>query len=766
MVEPGAVSEDVADVKPANGTGPLIDTADTMVGKKEDYENGIQEAGGDVKEKEESKNVKTGQDDDVKEGKESIKEAREEGDGGKMEEEDVKENKDAKRKEKEEKSEGGPKEDGEDRKLEEGGELKEDNEMEEVEEKDKEGKGNKGSKKRQRGRKVVEKVKTKKTEEEGQKKGEVKKNEEGEEKKRETKKKEAVNNKKTKGLSTPVAFSIDRPVRERKSVERLVASIEKESVKEFLIEKGKGTLLKDIPNVVYKLSKRKTDDTLKMLHTILFGRRGKAFHIKNNISQFSGFVWHNNEEKQRAKVKEKLDKCVKDKLLEFCDVLDIPVVKTAARKEDLVVKLLDFMVAPYATTDVLLAEKDQSNNAKRQRRTGSRSGSKRSRGTPAKRSATKRRKIDTPNSKEKESAPETEDENEEEEEEDNENGIPDEDEDGTPVPSEMEEKEDEPEEGDDNDSGSGSHGSKKSSKKGFSTKTAKGSDSEEEDGEDKGKGKQGPKRSAKGKSASKVEKGSEPEEEDDEDTGKGKQGSKRSKGQSAKVKKGSDSEKEDDEVTGKGKQRSKRSTKGHSVAEVVKRSESEEEDDEAVEDKRGSMKSTKRSYAGKFYTKKAKTQKLALATTPPKSSTRISNNRTKAGDSSDSSPRVFSQKKNEDRAPKKSSTLSKTASKARPGKNVAKGRDKPRKKESGPSEEDLRNEICEILKEVDFNTATFTDILKQLARRFDTDLTPRKAVIKIMIQEELTKLADEEEENEDDGDAGNEENPESVGVEA
>lgn len=32
-----------------------------------------------------------------------------------------------------------------------------------------------------------------------------------------------------------------------------------------------------------------------------------------------------------------------------------------------------------------------------------------------------------------------------------------------------------------------------------------------------------------------------------------------------------------------------------------------------------------------------------------------------------------------------------------------------------------------------------------------------------MIQEELTKLADEEEENEDDG---KEENPESVGVEA
>lgn len=29
-------------------------------------------------------------------------------------------------------------------------------------------------------------------------------------------------------------------------------------------------------SVAYKLSKRKTDDTLKMLHNILFGRRGKV----------------------------------------------------------------------------------------------------------------------------------------------------------------------------------------------------------------------------------------------------------------------------------------------------------------------------------------------------------------------------------------------------------------------------------------------------------------------------------------------------------
>lgn len=38
------------------------------------------------------------------------------------------------------------------------------------------------------------------------------------------------------------------------------------------------------------------------------------------------------QEKQQMKVKEKFDKCNKEKLLEFCDVLDIPVAKATTRK--------------------------------------------------------------------------------------------------------------------------------------------------------------------------------------------------------------------------------------------------------------------------------------------------------------------------------------------------------------------------------------------------------------------------------------------------
>lgn len=38
------------------------------------------------------------------------------------------------------------------------------------------------------------------------------------------------------------------------------------------------------------------------------------------------------QEKQMTKFKEKLDKCVKEKLVEFCDVLDIPISKANTRK--------------------------------------------------------------------------------------------------------------------------------------------------------------------------------------------------------------------------------------------------------------------------------------------------------------------------------------------------------------------------------------------------------------------------------------------------
>ncbi|OIW17047.1 hypothetical protein TanjilG_00186 [Lupinus angustifolius] len=177
----------------------------------------------------------------------------------------------------------------------------------------------------------------------------------------------------------PVTPVSDRPTRERKMVERYSIpspskSRRSSSSKALPIEKGRGTQLKDIPNVAFKLSKRKPDDNLHTLHSILFGKKTKctnsvtpwlflndvqAHNLKRNIGQFSGYVWVENEEKQRAKIKERIDKCVKEKLVDFCDVLNIPINKGNVKKEELSSKLLEFLESPHATTDVLLAEKVQ-----------------------------------------------------------------------------------------------------------------------------------------------------------------------------------------------------------------------------------------------------------------------------------------------------------------------------------------------------------------------------------------------------------------------
>ncbi|KAK4414122.1 hypothetical protein Salat_2825000 [Sesamum alatum] len=171
---------------------------------------------------------------------------------------------------------------------------------------------------------------------------------------------------------TPV---IERPRRERKKVEVVTVgeTARRSANKPFAVEKGQGMQLKDIPNVAFKLSKRKADENLQLLHTILFGKKAKVHTLKKHIGLFSGFVWIENEDKKRAKLKEKIDKCVKEKLLDFCDVLGISVNKATIKKEELSVKLLEFLESPHAKPETLLAENEKGKKRKRSNGSASKS---------------------------------------------------------------------------------------------------------------------------------------------------------------------------------------------------------------------------------------------------------------------------------------------------------------------------------------------------------------------------------------------------------
>lgn len=212
----------------------------------------------------------------------------------------------------------------------------------------------------------------------------------------------------------PTTPLIDRPARDRKSIERFAASIEKEKVKEFKIEKGAGTALKDIPNIVFKLSKRKAqDEIVQLLHKVLYGKRIKAHLAKTNILQFSGYVWSVNEEKEKTKVKERLEKCVKESLLHLSDLLDLNLPKTSSKKEDVVLKLLEFLESPHKTTVKLLEEKEQKSKLKKRKI------------TPVK--ETKKKTGQTPRKKQKRESKTSKNEAAEEEEEDEAVDVPEED---------------------------------------------------------------------------------------------------------------------------------------------------------------------------------------------------------------------------------------------------------------------------------------------------------------------------------------------------
>ncbi|MCE3049996.1 hypothetical protein HAX54_046269 [Datura stramonium] len=461
--------------------------------------------------------------------------------------------------------------------------------------------------------------------------------------KKDRKRKRQVEDKKELQPKTPLASTIERPVRQRKSVERLVASIELELTKEIHIEKGRGTALKDIPNVAYKLSKRKTDDTLKLLHTILFGRRGKAAQFKSNISRFSGFVWHENEEKQKMKVKEKLDKSEKEKLLELCDVLDIPVAEATSRKEDLESQLMDFLDAPHPTTSEFLAEKDQSSKGKKRER------------------ASKKSPSSTIGSLE---------------------------------------------------------GSTKSHKtEGASSK-------------------------AKKKKKKNVHEPKDESEENDQEEGP------------EVMKANSVQERSDDEMS--------------NLAEVEEKdSESEEESEK---DKKKHKQNSNKSLSNKEPAGEVKTKKTPVSkrpSPPTKKTPSKSSKGSKKNDNNDANPKVYSKNKTSEVVKGKSSTPKQPSSKDNTGKKVLNGKGHKKADKLRPSDDELRSAICEVLKEVDFNTATFTDILNILAKRYDTDLIPRKTSVKNMIQDELTRLADEADEEDEEENAEEDEKQPSVrGVDA
>ncbi|XP_015164277.1 protein DEK-like isoform X2 [Solanum tuberosum] len=425
-----------------------------------------------------------------------------------------------------------------------------------------------------------------------------------------------------------------RPTRERKTVERYFESLiaRGSATKPLSIEKGQGTQLKDIPNVAYKLSKRKPDDNLQILHSILFGKKTKAHNLKKNIGLFSGYVWVENEERQRVKIKEKLDKCVKEKLLFFCDILNIPVSKSATKKDELSVKLLDFLESPHSTTDSLLAEKEQ--KSKKRKSKGKTSKSTGSLDKPAGKSAKKHQKPKL-----------EEDETDEE-------------------PS--------------------------------STRDESGADNDDEEANEVG--------------SDHEESGSEKEEEKNEE------------------------QEAEEEKPKKKKSNGNVSSKKDSGNKVTEKPKAVKKDNPAKSPK-SMTKSTK--VSSSTASKRGASGADSLVT-PKKQKVEKK------------SQKEDNESVKENASNKKKSTKTPAKVSEKEGKGIS-----GMKAKAEPSNEEIHAAVVNILKEVDFNSATLSDIIRNLGSHFGVDLMHRKIEVKAIITDVINNMSDDEEG--DDPEAENDE---------
>jgi hypothetical protein len=146
-----------------------------------------------------------------------------------------------------------------------------------------------------------------------------------------------------------------RVKRERKSIEAFNPANTAVKVKEIYPE-GKGTKLKDMPNVVANLQAITwSDPHLRMLHQIIFGGNAKKKELKSDLLEFSGIVY--SKGKTEDDIKAKMYKLKMDDLKEVMDLVDVDrstksfglAENKSPDKEDHCIRLLEWLEKPKAS---------------------------------------------------------------------------------------------------------------------------------------------------------------------------------------------------------------------------------------------------------------------------------------------------------------------------------------------------------------------------------------------------------------------------------
>ncbi len=112
------------------------------------------------------------------------------------------------------------------------------------------------------------------------------------------------------------------------------------------ISQGSGLSLSQIPHVLRAIDKMKTsDDVLKGLHKLIYGRMGSKHDIKNHIRAFSGFKIQTPLDE--IVLKEKLEKWKIAGLKDICHLFGL---KSSGDKQKIVDRVYDFLKNPRDMT--------------------------------------------------------------------------------------------------------------------------------------------------------------------------------------------------------------------------------------------------------------------------------------------------------------------------------------------------------------------------------------------------------------------------------
>ncbi|CAG8635772.1 5823_t:CDS:1, partial [Scutellospora calospora] len=113
------------------------------------------------------------------------------------------------------------------------------------------------------------------------------------------------------------------------------------------IVQGKGIPLGQIPAIARAIDKHRTsDETLKSVHRLFYGRAGTKHDIKSHLRAFSGL---NTESPVDVTViKEKLEKLKIDGLKKMCAFFNI---KVSGDKSSIIERLIEFMKEPFDTSN-------------------------------------------------------------------------------------------------------------------------------------------------------------------------------------------------------------------------------------------------------------------------------------------------------------------------------------------------------------------------------------------------------------------------------